>query len=159
LSCSAEEKALYGAVTRYVKKEFKEQFHTATGKTVHMLSLVTPQREVMSSPAAVEATLLKIARRKGYPAESLRSLEAYAAMAAGIRQPSKMAALREIVGRFPGWRFVVFTEFVKSMEFIARNLQESGSAVLTVSGRLDAGAKAAVLARFRETPGSVLVST
>ncbi|MFC1812593.1 DEAD/DEAH box helicase [Thermodesulfobacteriota bacterium] len=154
-----DEITLYQKVTRYVKKEFKKEFFKETGRKIHMLSLIILQRELMSSPAAVQSTLLRIAHRKGYPEATKKRLTGFADIAGTIETPSKIRALKEILVQFKGNRFVVFTEFVKSLETIVEHVGRWGLAVFSISGKMPAKKRASVLADFRNTSSSILVST
>jgi len=156
---TAVELDLYKRVTNYVKEEFKKQILKETGRNVHMLSLIIIQRELMSTPAAVQKTLLKIARRKDYPESTQKRLNAFAEMAGTIEAPSKIDALQEILTRFDGKRFVVFTEFLKSLEFIKEQIAVWGRSVFSLSGSMSTKQRTTALEAFRKTPSAVLVAT
>jgi SNF2 family DNA or RNA helicase len=156
---SAEEIALYDSVTSYVKEEFKKELLRDTGRNVHMLSLIILQRELMSTPDALARTLRKIAARKGYPAATVQRLHGFAEMAAAIEIPSKIKALKEIVMRYRGRRFVVFTEFIDSLACISRYAKEWGLPVFNLSGKQTVEQRASAIDAFRNSDTGILVST
>ena len=155
----SDELDLYEHVTNYVKEEFKKEILKKTGRNVHMLSLIILQRELMSTHAAVQKTLLKIAHRKGYPESTRKRLIGFAEMAAAIKTPSKIRALREILANFHGNRFIVFTEFIKSLECIMEHVERWGFSAFSLSGKMSSKQRTHVLKAFRKTPASILVST
>ncbi|MBN1472945.1 MAG: DEAD/DEAH box helicase [Syntrophaceae bacterium] len=159
LSPSDAEKNLYTELSHFVKKEFKEIVLKHSPNQFHMLNLVILQRELMSSPRAVSRTLRKMAHRKEYPRDIQRRLQGFAEMAAGIQNPVKMKALTEMMGRYPGKQFVIFTEFVSTMEAITEILSGRGMIVFTLFGRLSSLQRSRVLSSFRNTPAAILVST
>ena len=156
---SAAEKELYEVVSAYVKEEFKQEFLRETGTSAHMLSLIILQRELMSTPLAVQKTLLRIAGRSGYPQATRRRLRRFAGMAAGIKRPSKIQALKEILTEFKDHRFVVFTEFVASLNCLADCISEWGRPVFCLSGKQNVKQRTQILDAFANTDKAVLIST
>ncbi len=156
---SAPEKKLYEAVSAYVKEEYKQEFLRETGTSAHMLSLIILQRELMSTPIAVQKTLLRIAHRPGYPEGTRRRLRHFADMAAGIMRPSKIKALKEILTQFKDHRFVVFTEFVASLNCLADCISAWGRPVFRLSGKQNVKHRTHILDAFASVDKAVLVST
>jgi SNF2 family DNA or RNA helicase len=156
---SAPEKGLYKAVSAYVKQEYKQEFLRETGTSAHMLSLIILQRELMSTPPAVQKTLLRIAERSGYPQATRKRLCGFADMAAAIKSPSKVQALKKILTQFKDHRFVVFTEFVSSLNCLANFITEWSRPVFCLSGRQNVRHRTQILDTFAHTDKAVLIST
>ena len=159
IDLSPVEKELYNHVTDWVKKRFKKEFLLETGMKTHVLSLMVLQREVVSSPAALRKTLLRIAERKNYPPSITNRLKQFAEMAKKVETPSKIVALRDIFQKFGGQRFVVFSEFVESVQVIAQSVRKWGLPAFTLSGRDTPAKRYEALKAFGETPGAALVCT
>lgn len=153
------EKTLYEEVSAYVRNEFKKEHLKETGVKTHMLSLIILQREVTSTPEAVRRTLLRIAGRKQYPETIRNNLIRFSEKASAIGVPTKVRALRDILERYHGHRFVVFSEYVASAEYIAACLRKWGWSVQVLSGMYRTDQRALILEEFRNTASSVLVST
>ncbi len=156
---SASEKVLYDEVTRYVRKEFKRQFTRLTGNKTRMLSLITLQRELTSSPRAIQKTLARMAGREAYPEPVRDQLSRLAELAGRIQRPSKAEALLDILALFPARRFLVFTEFQETAEHLAGLVRDSGRAAFPLTGRHRTPQRSQTLERFFEVRSSVLVST
>ena len=156
---TAPEKELYACVSAYVKAEYKQEFLRETGVNAHMLSLIILQRELMSTPVAVRNTLLRIAHRPNYPETTRKRLHHFADMAAGITLPSKIQALKEILTQFKDQRFVVFTEFVASLNCLADHISAWGLPVFGISGKQNIKHRTQILTAFANTESAVLIST
>jgi len=159
IKASHQEMLLYDRVSKYVKEEFKKEFYHLTGNTVHMLSLIILQRELMSTPNAVHKTLSKIAKRKEYPEATRNRLEGFSKKAAEIQNPSKIAALKDIILRFRGNRFIVFTEFVASLESTAALISDMNLPVFCLHGNQSFVQREKAIKNFKNTSSSVLIST
>ncbi len=105
---SAVESRLYESVTGYVHGEYKNEVLRESGMTTHMLSLITLQRELMSTPQAVRQTLIRIARRPNYPPATVARLLNYADLAGSITLPSKFQTLKQILSPLPGRKICDF---------------------------------------------------
>ncbi len=156
---SSDEKSLYESVSAYVRKEYKKELLRETGLKSHMLSLLILQRELISTPAAVRQTLLRIVRRPHYPATTRRRLNQFVEMAEQIKLPSKICALREILEQFSGRLFVVFTEFVATAECLAKYVSSWSRPVFCLTGRHSIRQRALTIDKFARTDSSVLIST
>jgi len=83
----------------------------------------------------------------------------FAENAASIGTPSKIEALKDILKKFQGRRFIIFTEFVASMDCIASHIKGMNIPVFRLSGSQSMEKRTGVIREFRHTPSSVLVAT
>jgi SNF2 family DNA or RNA helicase len=156
---TAPEKKLYECVSAYVNEEYKQEMLRETGVNAHMLGLIILQRELMSTPAAIRQTLLRTAHRPNLPEATRRRLHHFADMAAAIKLPSKIQALKEILTRFKNQRFVVFTEFVSSLNCLVDHISTWGLPVFGISGKQRIKQRARTLKSFTDKETAVLIST
>jgi len=156
---SAAEERLYASVSGYVRKEYKNEFLRATGMTTHMLSLIILQRELMSTPQAARRTLMRIARRPGYPQTTAARLLNYAENAGRIELPAKVQAVQQILTRFKGQRFVIFSEFWASVECLTKFISKMALPVFSLTGKVDFKLRSETLEKFSRTDSAVLIST
>lgn len=153
LELTPDERALYDGVERYIREEFSKE----TRARHQVLSLVTLQKELCSSPEAVAATLAKMAERGEYPEATRQRLRSFYDMAASIREHRKSCALLELLERFPG-KLLVFTDFLPTMRHLQRAVSEAGHAVEVFHGGMTQRERDDAIRRFRD--GSrVMVST
>jgi SNF2 family DNA or RNA helicase len=159
MAASKAERDLYTEVTAYVKEQFKLEVAREAGVTVQMLSLVTLQRELMSTPEALCRTLQRMAERPQLPGTAVRRLEEFIAAAKSILRPAKLEALEDILGQDRAARVIVFTEFAESARYLSRSISGKGRHVFQLTGGTSADQRVSILDAFRATDGSVLVST
>ncbi len=153
LSLTEKEQQLYDAVSDYIRHEFKQQ----TKHQFHLLSLTTLQKELCSSSRAVKATLEKMAAREHYPEAARARLRSFIALADGISGNRKIEALVEILEKFPG-KFLVFTEFLQTMNYIKEYLEFRGISIQIFHGGMDLMQRRDAIRNFAKT-ARVLVST
>jgi len=156
---SAVEIRLYESVSGYVHREYKNEFLRETGMTTHMLSLITLQRELMSTPQAVRQTLFRIARRTNYPAATVSRLLNYADLAGSITMPAKFQTLKQILTRYRGEKFVIFSEFLTSVDCLTKFIAGMGRPAFRLTGQANLKQRSEILAGFRHTDSAVLIST
>jgi SNF2 family DNA or RNA helicase len=164
-----EERALYEAVTEYVREHYTEE-------GAQHLVLLTLQKEVVSSPWAVLGTVENWladnkasndeatgdeAKRTLTPAER-EQLGEIEALAHAIEETSKQRYLREIVSQandsVEKGRVIVFTQFRATQRAIVESTSELGIPVHVVNGGHPSEKKDAIVAEF-EAEGGVLVTT
>ncbi len=156
---SVGEKQLYAAVSDYVHKEYKNEFRRTTGMTTHMLSLIILQRELMSTPQAARRTLIRIAQRPHYSETTVSRLLSFAKLAEDIRIPAKVQALGHILSRFKGQRFVIFSEFLTSVDCLRQFISNMDLPVFSLTGKVDFKLRSETLDQFSRTDCAVLIST
>ena len=153
LNLSPAEYELYQGVTRYIRDEFRQD----TGGKHLRLALLTLQRELCSSPAAVAGTLQKLVADAQYPPATRERLAGFLDLASSIGDSRKLHAVREILDRFPG-KFLIFTEYRHTLDLIVRHLNASGISAVGFHGGLNIHQKEEAIAAFMHRT-RVLVST
>ena len=154
LEFAEREQILYDAVTDYVKYAFKHEVEDYQ----HMLSLMTLQRELCSSPIATRGTLAKMSQRRAYPDKTRSQLKAFVDYCDQIDRPRKLDALLEILQRFPD-RMIVFTEFVATLNYLRAQVKQTGRPVVTFHGGMSVTQRRKAIASFAATEGSIMIST
>jgi SNF2 family DNA or RNA helicase len=153
LTLTTQEQQLYDDVSHYIRHEFKAQ----TKHQFHLLSLTTLQKELCSSSRAVRATLEKMAKRDHYPAVAQQRLHSFIALANEITVNRKIEALVEILDNFPG-KFLVFTEFLHTMNYIKDHLKVRGINTQLFHGGLDLLQRRDAIRNFAKS-ARVMIST
>ena len=161
LALSEAEWRLYADTSDYIRAKYR----AGTNDKHLRLTLITLQRELSSSPQAVAGTLRKMVNDRGYSDEARAELRNFLELADSIPIGRKLTAVREILERFPG-KFLIFTEFRRTLDVIVSQLQTWGIDVVGFHGGLNIRQKEAAVAAFRgdDEPGPgketrVMVST
>lgn len=158
LSLSPDEWRLYADVTDYIRRRFKD---VESDKHLR-LTLITLQKELCSSPQALAHTLAKMAEDRAHSEPVRAELRGFLELAQSIPISRKMQAVEEILAEFPG-KFLIFTEYRRTLETIVERLNRQGIPAQGFHGGLNIRQKEAAVARFRaaEADGGarVLVST
>lgn len=153
------ERAFYDALTALVTEQVAEieragrPDHTASRdrrRYTWVLTLITLQREVCSSPPAVQRTLLKLANDEAADrSPALRQhLRQLADTAALLPECRKAQACYELLDTFDG-QFVIFVDFLATADYLAEGLKRRGIGSVRYHGGLDEQGRADVLDRFR----------
>ena len=153
---SPAERALYEAVTEYVRGAYSE----SQGQK---LVLMTLQKEVVSSPAALRKTVEKQLDTGDDPppahADQLREI---VDRANAVELPTKQERLGHIVNeareRVDKGRVIVFTQFRATQTELLDALAADGHTVHAFHGGHSSDEKEAIVERFEEE-GGVLIST
>ena len=153
LALTEQERQLYETVSDYIRNEFKQQ----TRHQFHLLSLTTLQKELCSSSRAVKATLEKMAARDHYPEVTKARLQTFIDLANEITSNRKIEALVEILEKFPG-KFLVFTEFLQTMNYIKEHLDARGIRTQLFHGGLNLLQRRDAIRNFSKSV-RVLIST
>ncbi|MBW7882311.1 MAG: DEAD/DEAH box helicase family protein [Caldilineaceae bacterium] len=155
LELSEAEWILYREVTEYIRRRFHDR-----DSTKHLrLTLITLQKELSSSPQAVANTLRKMLADTAHSAKVRAQLGHFLELASAIPVSRKVAAVREILDRFPG-KFLIFTEYRQTQETLLRQLQAWGVETIGFHGGMDIHHKEQAVARFRDDAAvRVMVST
>jgi SNF2 family DNA or RNA helicase len=144
-----QERALYDAVSRAVREEY---WRRMAGEAT-ILPLLTLQREVCSSVAAVRQTLWNV--ECSWLGDELQHLRDLAEQA---QEQSKARTLEGLLRRIPD-AVLVYTEFRATQDFLAGELRRMGRPVVIYNGELSAWDRDRACRRFAATPGAVMVST
>ncbi len=152
LDMSPPERALYDGTTAFVRGHAGESERWGAGGMV----LLTLQREVCSSPAAVAQTLHKLADQPTYQSaqEALRDLTQQARR---IEVGCKALAIGQILERLPG-KWLIFTDYIATMQTLSQYLDAMGIPVIVFHGGLPAQHKQEAVRRFRHQ-ARVMIST
>jgi len=153
LTLTETEQQLYDTVSEYIRHEFKAQ----TQNQFHLLSLTTLQKELCSSSRAVKATLEKMAEKDHYPDVTKMKLREFSELAGQSGTNRKIEALLEILENFPG-KFLVFTEFLHTMEYIKEHLEAKGISTQLFHGGMDILQRRDAIRNFSRS-ARVMVST
>lgn len=153
LDLSDNEKLLYEQVSDYVRHEFRRD----TEYEAHILSLITLQRELCSSPHATKQTLNNLLK-KSYPKKAREKLEWFVQLCDAVPVNRKTEAVLEILKRFPN-QTIIFVEFLETMRLLQRTLEKAGYSVELFHGGLaGTSARREAIERFRESK-QILIST
>ncbi len=150
LSLSAAERQLYDGVTQAIREEYWRRVRGEGS----VLPLLTLQREVCSSAAAVRRTLQHMETGEWIGPEfgQLRAL------ADAVQDQTKAQVLGGLAGELRE-RVLVFTEFRATQEFLRTQLEVRGIPVLLLHGAQDRASRDRALQRFAAEPRAVLIST
>ncbi|HLQ67530.1 MAG TPA: SNF2-related protein [Candidatus Limnocylindrales bacterium] len=150
---SPAERELYESVTRLVRRLVQSQKER---RGAIKLTLLTLQKEIGSSTFAATPTLGKLLARE-VPGQARTELEALLQRARAIETNAKFEGIQKIVSSSRD-KFVVFTQFRATLEFLARSLRALGVKVAVFHGALSLREKEAAIAQFKDR-ARVLVST
>jgi SNF2 family DNA or RNA helicase len=152
-----KELELYQAVTEYVRSNY-------SSKDAKHLVMLLLQKEVVSSPYAVVATINKWLDKENSDISRQERLELMKIqqLADEIKTTTKQALLQTIdeslTDSMETPRMVVFTQFRPTQDAIAASVRETGLPVHIVNGDLSSKDKARKIREF-ESEGGVLVAT
>jgi superfamily II DNA or RNA helicase len=145
IALSPAERALYDGVTRLVRASYPRGADAHGGRAMAQ----TLQAEAGSSVDAVRATLERMSRRS--PAGDRRAeLDAVLELAGRVETSSKAHALVDLVSHQLGLneKVLVFTKYLETQAFLARELDRAGIAAARFNGTLSSAEKDAEIAAF-----------
>ena len=134
------EKKIYQGLTEYLR-----------GNGLNRMTTNLLLREAGSSPFALRETLLQLSGERGDKNGLIERME-------GLGDVSKGIALIGILKKNPAEKKVIFTQYLKSMDYITDLLTRNGIPYVTFKGTLTPRDKDLAIDRFREDV-PVLVST
>lgn len=143
---SATEAVLYRALSDRLRREYRARLRDRAP----VLPILTLQRELCSSPAALEPTLARadwLGPDRGVLLDQCRR----------IGESAKARALVDLVRRI-GDRVVVFTEYRATQEMLVNRLREADVEVGAFHGALTPAAREACLGWFRR-PRTAMIAT
>jgi len=150
---SPEEKALYDAVTGFVRERYDESGRDLAS----MLSLVTLQREVCSSRDAVFVTLFNLFKKTAEDSPMRAKIWELVEFIRRIRANSKAEKALELI-RETGDKTIVFTEYRATQEYLLQFLKQHGIHAVPYRGGMNRGKKDWMMDLFRGR-AQVLVAT
>lgn len=144
---SPGERALYDAVTRFVRSEYH-------GRSTERFIAHTLQAEVGSSAQALRATLASMVPRDP---NRCSALEALCDQAAAVTASAKAEALLKTLSQWSE-KVLVFTKYRETQQFVLKALEQAGVPAAAFSGAMSASQKDEQVAAFARDR-QVLVST
>jgi SNF2 family DNA or RNA helicase len=150
---SAEEKALYQAVTDFVKRRYDE----SGGNMSSMLSMVTLQREVCSSRDAVFLTLVNMFKKLGEDSPLRARIWELVEFIRQIQANSKAEKALELI-RGVGEKVILFTEYRATQEYLMQFFRTHGLIAVPYRGGMNRGKKDWMMDLFRGK-AQVLIAT
>jgi SNF2 family DNA or RNA helicase len=154
---SKKEEELYDAVTNYVRSNY-------SSAGARHLVLFTLQKEVVSSPYAVDKTIDRWLgdNDKSISREERQALSEIRSIIGKIDRTTKQRRLQHIIETIQEQvgttRAVVFTQFRPTQEAIAESVRELDLPVHIVNGDLSSRGKEEKVAEFRDD-GGIMVAT
>ena len=154
LNLTPPERRLYDNVTAYIREQLRQARSVSGGKRgATRLAMMTLQKQLSSSPQAVARTLRKMVDRQADDPVLAEQL----VLAWGIERGRKVEAVLAILAEYPG-KFLIFTEYLPSMQALHDTLQAADQAVVVFHGGMSALERAEAVRTFRG-PARVMVST
>jgi SNF2 family DNA or RNA helicase len=168
----SDERALYDDVSDFVRSCIRPAGSSETPyegpsgdeavlPAVHRFTLRTLQREIGSSPAAVQPTLMKLAERPEM-APHRETLLGLAGRAGGVRSWAKGKAMEQLlISQLASDRrekLIVFTHFRATLELLADLMRGMDVDFVVYHGQLSPAGKDEAIGRFEQS-AQVLLST
>ncbi len=144
---SPMERRLYDDVTDFVR----DAYWSSSGRLpwTARLTLIVLQREIGSSTFAVAETLGRLAQSPMFGSEERERLEALREDARAIGSNIKADRLRTFL-RSVDEKALIFTQYVRTLDYLAGVLRSEGYRVAIYHGSLPPAAKDAAVRAFRE---------
>ncbi|MFF2482834.1 DEAD/DEAH box helicase [Paenibacillus sp. NPDC058071] len=153
LTLSPEEKALYDAVTGFVKERYDE----SGGDLSSMLSLVTLQREVCSSRDAVFVTLVNLFKKTAEDSPVRAKIWELVEFIRNIQANTKAEKTIELV-RQMNEKVIIFTEYRATQEYLLQYFRANNLVAVPYRGGMNRGKKDWMMDLFRGR-AQVLIAT
>src|SRR5881398_473937 len=141
------ERRLYDDVTEFVR----DAYWSASGRVpwTARLTLIVLQREIGSSTFAVAETLRRLSQSPLFRMDERERLEELRHVAVAISTNVKAARLREFL-RSADEKVLVFTQYLRTLQYLQGVLETDGYRVAAYHGGLSLAAKDAAVRTFRE---------
>ncbi|REK76191.1 DEAD/DEAH box helicase [Paenibacillus paeoniae] len=153
LNLSPEEKALYDAVTGFVKERYDE----SGGDLTSMLSLVTLQREVCSSRDAVFLTLVNLFKKTTEDSPLRPKIWELVEKIKGITANTKAEKAMELVKEMND-KVIIFTEYRATQEYLLQFFRAHNMMAVPYRGGMNRGKKDWMMDLFRGR-AQILIAT
>ena len=148
---SGEESLLYENATNFVR----ELWEIEKGRKNLMLPLMTMQRQISSSVESTKAALMKKASQ--FP-ESVTEINEILALCDEIKQDTKIKELKKIIDKNKNSKYLIFTEFRDTQDYIVNSLEQENLSVMKFNGSMSAKERDTAVRDFKKDV-NVLVST
>ncbi len=153
LVLSAEEQALYNAVTGFVRERYDE----SGGDLTSMLSLVTLQREVCSSRDAVFVTLVNLFKKTAEDSPMRPKIWELVEFIRKIESNTKAQKTLELVQQM-NEKVIIFTEYRATQEYLLQFFRNNNMVAVPYRGGMNRGKKDWMMDLFRGR-AQVLIAT
>lgn len=158
LNLTPPERKLYDQVTAYIWSQLKAQAQqpdqARAGGGPLKMTLMTLQKQLCSSPQAAARSLKSLVEQQ--PETPLTEA---LVLAWGIHQGRKVAATLDLLAHYPG-KFLIFTDYLPTLEALQTALNEAGHETVTFHGGLAPAERVEIVRRFRQDPAvRVMIST
>lgn len=153
IALSPEEKALYDAVTAFVKERYDE----SGGDLSSMLSLVTLQREVCSSRDAVFLTLVNLFKKTAEDSPLRPKIWGLVDKIKSITANTKAEKTMELVKEM-NEKVIIFTEYRATQEYLLQFFRNHDMVAVPYRGGMNRGKKDWMMDLFRGR-AQVLIAT
>lgn len=153
IELSEDEKALYDAVTGFVRERYDE----SGGDMSSMLSLVTLQREVCSSRDAVFLTLVNLFKKTAEDSPLRPKIWELVDKIKNIKANTKAEKAMELVKEF-GEKVIIFTEYRATQEYLLQFFRAQNMVAVPYRGGMNRGKKDWMMDLFRGR-AQVLIAT
>lgn len=156
ISLTPPELRLYEEMTTFLRQSYK-RLSKSSGKERHLkLTLILLQKELCSTPRAVERTLLKMVCDE-YPDEIRERLAEFYELARATPLCAKVEHTAQLVSAIEE-KVLIFTDYIASMELLKEALEKRGEEVVLYHGSMSERAKDRAVERFRES-ARIMIST
>ncbi len=152
---SPQEMDLYNMVTSFIRSRYGHLDRRQA--SVNRLTLMILQKEVGSSSYAVASTLQRLSESNQFTLDEREEFGRLCALARSITRHEKGVKLLEFLQRFDD-KVLVFTQYLKTLEFLRRLLSENGISHTIFHGGMDKLSKEQSIRSFRGH-SKVLLST
>lgn len=153
ITLSPDEKALYDAVTSFVKERYDE----SGGDLTSMLSLVTLQREVCSSRDAVFLTLVNLFKKTAEDSPLRPKIWGLVDKIKSITANTKAEKTMELVKEM-NEKVIIFTEYRATQEYLLQFFRNHDMVAVPYRGGMNRGKKDWMMDLFRGR-AQVLIAT
>jgi SNF2 family DNA or RNA helicase len=141
-----DERRLYDRLSALVRAGFRGN---GGGRALDRMTLRLLQSEAGSSPAAVLASLERLAAGRGPDDPFKADILELADLSRALEGSTKVEALESLLTHEPG-QTIVFVSFRATLEFVASHLRRRGFDLVTFHGGQSAGEKDEAIAAFRK---------
>lgn len=135
LTLNPEERQFYEAVQEFLRSEYQQR----KAARASLLSLITLQREICSSPYAAMITLEKMKKRSKNP-ETQEAIGGLLTLGEKIRNYTKVDMVLNLLNDIPD-KCVIFTEYRATQDFLLYRLRQQGISAVPFRGGFGRGKK------------------
>ncbi len=152
LEYSQVERQLYDDSTKFIRGQW-DKLHESNSMAA-IFSLMTLQRQVSSSSAA---TRIALKRRKS-DGEENHQIEKLIILSDKIDVDTKMKKLQDIINNDPSTKYLIFTEFIATQDYIFDTLETDGFEAVKFNGTMSTSDRDLSVSKFKHDI-QIMVST